>query len=370
MTDDTRTSDARTDDGRTDDAKADESMADDVVTAAEIATHLECPRKYEFEHQRPVSPPETSSNRREEHRRELLRESIIAGLRLDTDSPDERTEAACERFEQLSRPSQSSYLVDEQARYDEEVVAAAIAAYFSGDGHEHGERLITTDATLGYERDGIGYEVTVDAVVEQDGGYLALEYLPNTNGVLNVGWYDDNVRRFEDGKGFYPRQIGSFVRAGIAVCGLMDEHGLSPNYDFAYVSLLENSRPAYETAGEIHVDIEARHFRSAYDTEKADLDALIEDRAAALLGEETDPRDWRFDEITDRSCSYCSYQNACPDYLESELSFADRPRSESDESIAESLNESPDDSATESLNESPAKSSDEPAVREPPVEEN
>lgn len=321
-------------------------MAESVVTAAEIAAHLKCPRQYEFEHERPVSPRQTSSHHLAEHRRETLRKSIITGLRLDTDSPDERVASACECFEQLWRAPLSSYLVDEQARYDEEVVAAAIEAYFFGDGHDHGERLVAADATLGYERDGVRYETTVDAVVERDAGYLAIEYVPNMDGVLNVGWYEDNVRRFKDGEGFYPRQIGSFVRAGIAISGLMDEYGLTPNYDFAYVSLLEDGRPAYEAGDEIHVDVEKRHFRSAYDTEKADLDALIEDRAAALLDGEIDPREWQFDEITDRSCSNCSYQNGCPDYFESELSFTDRHRTASDESP------------------------DEPLVREPPTETN
>ncbi|WP_210424194.1 hypothetical protein [Halorussus ruber] len=301
-------------------------MADDVVTAAQIASHLECPRKYEFEHERPVSPPKESLDRRDEHRRVLLRGSIIAGLRLDDASPDERTAAACDRFEELRRSSPSSYLVDEQARYDGEVVAAAIAAYFDADGHEHGERLVAADETVGYERGGVRYETTIDAVVERDGGYLALDYRPNLHGVLNVGWYDDNVRRFEEGEGFYPRQIGSLVRAAIVIRGLMNEHGLGPNYDFAYVSLLEDSRPAYDAPGEIYVDVEQRHFGGAYDEERADVNALVADRAAALLSGETDPREWQFDEIIDSSCSYCAYQNACPDYLESELSFTDRHR--------------------------------------------
>lgn len=321
-------------------------MADAVVTATEIAAHLECPRQYEFEHERPMSPPQTSSHRLAEHRREALRKSIITGLRLDAESPDERVAAACERFDQLRRSSRSSYLVDEQARYDEEVVAAAIEAYFSGDGREHAERLVAADTTLGYERDGIRYEAAVDAVVERDGGYLAIEYVPDTNGVLNVGWYDDNVRRFEEGEGFYPRQIGSLARVAIVIRSLMDEHGLTSTYDFAYVSLLENSRPAYDAADEVHADVEQRHFRSAYEAEKADVNALVEDRAAALLDGETDPREWQFGEITDRSCSYCPYQNACPDYLESELSFTDRRRTASDESPGE------------------------PLVREPPKEEN
>ncbi len=313
------------------DSPGDES-ADEVVTAAELATHLQCPRQYEFEHERPLSPATTSRDRLADRRRELVRESIIAGLSLDAASPDERVAVACERLDGLRATAESSSLVAEQVRYDREVVETAIEEYFGGDGHDHAERLVAADETLSYERDGVRYETTVDAVVERDSGYLALEYRPTMNGVLNVGWYDDNVRRFEEGEGFYPRQIGSLVRAAVAIRGLTSEYGLTPNYDFAYVALLEDSRPAYEAAGEIHVEVARRHFGSSYEREKADVNALVEARAAALRDGETDPRDWQFDAIAERSCSYCAYRNACPDSLESELSFADRPRDESDES--------------------------------------
>ncbi|WP_135852162.1 PD-(D/E)XK nuclease family protein [Halorussus salinus] len=316
---------------------SDDATADDVVTAAEIATHLECPRKYEFDHERPLSPPKTNRNRREEHRRKLLRDSIIAGLRLDTESPDERAETARERFAELSGSSHSSVLVAEQARYDREAVGAAIDAYFHGDGQEHGERLVAADVTLGYERGGIRYETTVDAVTKTDRGHLAIEYRPTMQGILHVSWNkDDNVQDFIEEKKFYPQQIGSFVRAAIAICGLTAEYDLTRKHDFACISLLENSRPAYETGDEIHVNPESRRFRSAYQDERDDLDKLVADRAAALLGDETDPRDWQFEEITDRSCSYCAYQNACPDVLESELSFTDRHRA-ADESPGQTL---------------------------------
>ena len=332
MTDTTQT-DGNAADGE---ATADgESTADEVVTAAELAAHLRCPRQYEFEHERPLSPSETSGERLADRRRELLGESIVAGLCLDAASPDERVAAACDRLAELRDAARSSSLVAEQVRYDREVVETAIEEYFTGSGQDHAERLVAADETLSYERDGVRYETTVDAVVERDSGYLALDYRPTMNGVLNVSWYDDNVRRFEEGEGFYPRQIGSLVRAAVAIRSLTDEYGLTPNYDFAYVALLEDSRPAYDAAGEIHVDVTQRHFQSAYEQEKADVNALVASRAAALRDGETDPREWQFDAITDRSCSYCAYQHACPDYLESELSFTDRPRNSSDESTDE-----------------------------------
>lgn len=309
-------------------------MTDAVVTAAEIETHLACPQQYRFEHERPVSPRRTDRNQVRDRRRALLRRAIIAGLRVDTESADDRIAAAVEDVTRRWQSTDASYLTEEQAQYDKRAVTQSIESYLSDAGHRHGNQLVTTETTLEYERNGIRYRTTVDAVVERDGRYLAIRYVPDMTGVLQVSWYDDNVERFTDGRGFYPRQIGSFVRAAIALRGLMNEYGLHPTYDFAYRSLLDGSRPAYDAADAVRVDGEQRHFRDAYETEKRELTALIEDRAVAILRGATDPRDreWRFDEITDRSCGFCPYQDACPEYMEADLSFTDRRRTGSGDS--------------------------------------
>ncbi|WP_276300010.1 hypothetical protein [Halorussus lipolyticus] len=321
-------------------------MAENVVTADEITAHLQCPRQYEFEHERPVSPPRTSDEDIADHRRETLRQSIIAGLRKDVESSDDRVYAAFDRFDQLWRSSRLPYLTDEQAQYDEAVVKRAIEQYLSNSGHEHAENLLATDTTLGYERDDIRYETTVDAIFEQENGYLAVRYVPDLNGVVKP-WSDNNVQDFRNGREFYPHQIGTLARTAIAVRGLMDEYGLDPNCKFAYISLLDDSQSVYGS-DEIHFEVEYRNLTVDYLDEKKEVNDLVANRARAILDGETDPKAWQFDEITDNSCSHCPYQNACPEYFESELAFTDRSQfqSESDES------------------------SDQPPARQPPAEEN
>ncbi|MFP8955077.1 hypothetical protein ACLI4Z_19300 [Natrialbaceae archaeon A-arb3/5] len=308
-------------------------MTEPVVTAAELGSHLVCPRQYEFEHDRPVSPRPTSKNHVRERRRELLRQSVIAGLQPDSASADDRIAAALARLEELWTAAKPSYVSDDQSRYDEDAVSAAIERYFSTVGHGHGERLVDADTTLGYDRDGIRYETTVDAVVERDGAYLAIRYVPDTNGLLNVDWYDDNVEQFTEGRAFYPRQIASFVRAGIAIGGLRVAYGLDVPADFAYVSLLEECQPDYAGDG-VQVEIAQRHFADAYETEREDLLDLAHERASAILDGDTDPRTWRFDAITDRCCRYCAYRDACPDYLAAELSVVGDRRPETTGSAA------------------------------------
>ncbi|WP_323171293.1 hypothetical protein [Natrialba sp. PRR66] len=315
-----------------------------TITATELATHLVCPRRYEFRFERPLSAREGSHDRVRARRRELLRRPIIAGLRADGDAAADRVDAALERFDRHWHSSRESYLADEQEQYDEEAVAAAIEAYFSNGGHDHAERLVDADTTLGYERDGIRYEAAVDAVVERDQGYLAIRYVPDLTGILHVSWSDSHVRDFLDGRKYYPRQIGSFVRAGVAIRGLKAEFGIDLPCDFAYVAPLAESRPAYEFASEsgsesasepgVHVDIAHRHFEDAYEEERLDLVELIGDRAAAIRAGETDPRERRFDEITATACEYCAYRDACPDHLAAEVSFGDRPRSRSQSRVS------------------------------------
>ncbi|AGB36754.1 hypothetical protein [Natronococcus occultus] len=301
-----------------------------VVTASQLATHVVCPRQHEFEYDRPITPRATSDDRVRRRRRELLRRSIVAGLQLEDVTPDERVAAALRRLDRLWTSSEASYLADEQAQYDEQAIRTAIERYLSTDGHDHAEDVVDTDVTVGYERDGIRYETTVDAVTKRDGQYLGIKYLPDMNGVLQVTWYDNNVERFHNGEGYYPRQIGSFVEAGVAIQGLINEYGLSPDYDFAYTGLLETTRPAYESTGEIHVETEQRRFKSAFETERDELNELIEDRADAIIDGKTDPKDWRFSRIAERSCKYCAYRDGCPDWMESEMSFTDRRLSEKD----------------------------------------
>lgn len=309
----------------TDGAPGSDSDAEpERVTAAEIESYLVCPRRYEFEHERAIAPRESHRDLVRERRRRLLRDAVVAGLRAETDDERERERAALDRLDERWDASGSGYLVDEQAAYDRSVAEAAIEAYFAETGHDHAANLLAADATLSHELDDVRYEVSVDAVVEADGEYLALRYVPDLSGILNVGWYDDNVESYRDGSEFFPRQIASFARAGLAIRSLRREHGLDARVDFAYVGLIEESRPGYEPGSEVTVRPEIRRFSGQYENEERDLARLLERTATDVLESATDPSGPRFDDILDASCSYCAYRDACPDRVRAEVSFTDR----------------------------------------------
>lgn len=300
----------------------------DRVTAAEIESHIVCPRQYEFEHERPISPRESHRDLVRERRRDLLSDAITTGLRVETGERTERVALALERLDVRWESSSASYLIDTQETYDRSAAEAAVETYFSDVGHQHAENVLDVNVTLSHELDQIRYEVPVDAVIEQDGGYLAVRYVPDLSGVLNVGWSDDNVEKYRDGTKYFPRQIASFATAGLAIRSLRSEHGLDAKVDFAYVSLLENSRPGYRNENEVSVSTEARHFQAQYEKEERELAQLLEQKATDVTNSVTDPFRSHFDDIKERSCSYCSYQDACPDYIEAELSFTDRTGTE------------------------------------------
>lgn len=313
-------------------SKSDPDPELDRVTAAEIESHIVCPRQYEFEHERALSPRQSDRSLIRRRRRELLSDAIVAGLRAETDDPAERVASALERLgDRWGRQSTSSpYLVDAQEAYDQAVAREAIKSYFDEMGHEHAENAVAVDATLSYDLEGIRYEVGVDAVIERDGTALAVRYVPNFDGILNVNWYDDNIKQYRDGSKYFPRQIASFATAGLAIRSLQREYGLDARTDFAYISLVEDSRPAYRADDDVAVATEARHFRGQYEEEEGDLARLLAAKATAIVESRTDPTaaEVGFGDIRERSCSYCAYRDACPDRIRSEVSFAERTGSE------------------------------------------
>lgn len=293
-----------------------------TVTADEIESHVICPRQYEFTHRRHVSPRESHTALVRDRRRRLLRNSIIAGLNANTTTTARQVDAAIECLN--SGWSGSSYIVPAQQEYDKSVVKRAIEAYFEGLGEAHAANLIETDELLQYTRDDVTYEVQVDALVESDGGTLAIRYVPSLDGIMNVGWSDSNVQEYRSGSANYRRQIASFTTASMAIRSLISGYGLEHTVDFAYVGLLENARPTYEDDAGITVHSAIRRFRNQYQDEARDVSNLIESKAQAILDAETDPADSHFENILEKACEYCLYQDACPDYIESELSFTNR----------------------------------------------
>lgn len=303
-------------------------MTEHVVRADEITTHLECPRKHEFEFQRPLDARSPSDSARERWS-ELLRQSVITGLQVEDGSPSERRDAALEYLDENGDSIGGSHLVDEEGDHERSVARRAIETYFASDlGREHCENVRLIDTVLGYERDGIRYEVDVDAVVDAENGYRGLRFVPDVR--LPPDWNDENARQFRSGEEFYPRQIGRLLGAATAIRGLMNEHGLGTHNDFGYVSLVDRVRPNYGESGSVDVNVETRYLGGQYEEEREDVNRLLEARAKAITDGESDPRKWQYEAILERSCQDCPYRDACPDRMAHDAAFVDRRGREED----------------------------------------
>ncbi|WP_226023650.1 hypothetical protein [Halomicrobium salinisoli] len=304
-------------------------MTEHTVTANKIASHLECPRKHEFEFERPLDASSASNSARERWS-ELLRQAIISGLEVNEGSPNERRDAAIEYLDANTDSTGESRIVHEEGEYQRSVAKEAIETYFTSDlGREHCENVRLIDTVLGYERNGIRYEVEVDAVVEAENGYQGLQFVPDVR--LPPDWSEENVRQFRNGEKFYPRQIGRLLGAAIAIKGLMKEYGLETHNDFGYVSLVDRVRPNYDESGGIDVRAEARYLGDMYEEEQEEVNRLLEARTKAIIDGESDPRKWQYDAILEQSCRDCPYLDACPEYMAHDAAFVDRQRLSEDD---------------------------------------
>ena len=299
-------------------------MTDSVITAEEVASYLVCPRQYEFEHTRLISPRSSHRDVVWEARRELLATAIIAGLTADVDSSEERAAVGTAAITDRWSATSSAYLTAAQETFDKTAVESAIAAYFDGIGSTHADNLVEADTVLSNSLNGVTYEVNVDAVVHHDGRHRAIRFVPDLTGV-HPSWKEDGiVQEYRTRQAFYPRQVGHLVRAGTAIRGLMTEHGLDSNPEFEYVSLLSGVKPDYSDGGRPAVTVESRSFSGIHDSERADLRGLLDDTAPKILADGNRIPDSDFESIREQCCEYCPYRDACPEYIESAVSFTTR----------------------------------------------
>lgn len=304
-----------------------------TVTAAEIQTYLSCPRKYEFEHERHLSPPADDLSRIKQQRTQQLQLAIKAGWQNAANGEKGMISAALNRLEENRSDSEDEYLSESQATFDRAAVTAAIESYFETLGSEHGDNLEEIDTTLSHESEGVTYEINVDALLKEGSKYKAVAIQPNLWNIVPT-WAEDTVRDYLAGEAFYPGSVSSLVRAELAIKGLYDEFGIDINPRFVVVAPLENVEPAYKDDQDPTVEPASRDLTRVYEKQKSAVESLRSDIGERINQADTDPRSSGrpvFRDIQDRSCRTCSYENACPDAIATDTAFAHPTESGTDE---------------------------------------
>jgi len=304
-------------------------MSTPVITADELASYVVCPTRYAFEHVRPISPRADHPDVTADRRRALLADGLVAGLTAGVESADARATIAADRITERWPDTVGSYLNADQQRFDGEILTAAVADYFERFGAAHAAGLVETDPVLGSEFDGTRYETAVDAVVETDGCYRALRFLPTLQGTP-PSWKDEGlVREYVSRSAFYPRQIGHLLRAWTAIRGLLSTYGMDADVEFTYVSLFDDVAVSYGAGGDRaastpSASVTLQQFGALFESEREEIRALLRDLGPKLLdGEYAVPEADR-SLIAEECCGFCPYQDGCPESIRSDLTVADR----------------------------------------------
>jgi len=301
-------------------------MSTPVITADELASYVVCPTRYEFEHVRPITPRADHADVTFDRRRALLAEGLLAGLTADGETTEARTSLATERIVGHWPETVDSYLNDEQQRFDRELLEAAIGNYFERFGAEHADGLVEPDPVLGSEFDGIRYETEVDALVETDGRYRAIRFLPTLRGV-HPSWKDEGlIEEYVSRSEFYPRQIGHLLRAWTALRGLLSAHGMDADVEFTYVSLFDDVRISYGAESDPTASVTMRHFGDLFESERGEIRTLLRDLGPKLIDGAYAIPDADRSLIAERCCGFCPFQDGCPESIRSDIAFGNRDR--------------------------------------------
>lgn len=286
----------------------------------EIESYLRCPRRFEYDHRREIHTATDADA--VASRDDRYRTAIAAAL--DRDGAPSRTrllEAALGALEDRSsetalgrRPG------DARRRYDESTARNAIAAYVEADGGRHAESAVAVDETRTYSIDGYRVSCPTDLVRECEGGYEIVRFVTTLDGIVWANPYRDPVAAYREREGFYPREVGSVLRAYATTHAVAASRGVdAAAVRFRYYAIAQETHPNPDT-GEPAVTPRSRDVtESCWEAEDA-AEALLAETAAAIDSADSLEID-RWDDVVDTSCPRCPYRRLCLDYVNHEVRF-------------------------------------------------
>ncbi len=299
-------------------------MSDRPLSQSRLATYAKCPRLYEFQYDWDVAVPD--EQRRYFERGNVLHEAIEHICeRVDAEPGLEDSEIRQLAIDQTNRNwdermDRSEYYSDAEFEEDRLATVARIEAFFDdGPGFGHVRNSIATELYVSLERNDETYHGYIDNVVRDDGTLTLVDY--KTSSVKPPFTRQYVKEHLEDG--YRPRRVKPAMQAALYLEAIKTADIYDPALDLEFVFYeLRKSRGKTVTRrpGEVTVTVEgrARNVTSGYHEQAADVWELIEKCATGIRAEEYEPES--FEEIYDNTCSSCDFRNACPQYLEEEVS--------------------------------------------------
>lgn len=304
----------------------------DSIELDEIETYLCCPRRYQYDHEQEIRTRTTQDA--VDDRTELYRDVITSTLAEHGESggdevPNEALyETATKTLQRrLDAPSESDSQGGDSShqRYDEASVRNAIANYIDDDGTAHAEGAIAIDETYTYETGGYTFACPVDCCWIEDSSYEIARFVTTLDGIVWENPYSDPVAGYRDQEGFYPRQVGSILRAYATIHAVAAAHGIGVhNVSYRYYAIAEETYPSYEDdgrrAGPEVVSASRDVTDACWEAGEACASVLAE-AATGIVNGDWSPTGDRWADILSQSCQYCKYESMCLDALNEEVRF-------------------------------------------------
>ncbi|GEM_PF-4844536 len=294
----------------------------------EVETYLCCPRRYQYAHRQEIGTRTTQDaiDARTERYRDIITSTLAAhsGAAVTTDVLRE-TARTQQRRPNAAAADSRSRAAGSHRRYDRASVRNAIATYVDEYGQAHAEGAIAIDETYRYTTGGYSFACPVDCCWVEDGSYEIARFVTTLDGIVWANPYSDPVADYRDGEGFYPRQVGSILRAYATIHAVATAHELNPhNVSYRYYAIAEETHPSYEADGRAGPEVvsASRDVTETCWEADAACPGLLTEVAAGLTADDG----WsatgdRWAEIVATSCRHCSYQSMCLDYINEEVQF-------------------------------------------------
>ncbi|MCU4753042.1 PD-(D/E)XK nuclease family protein [Halobacteria archaeon AArc-curdl1] len=348
-----------------------------TLTVDGLAAYLECPRKFQFAHERSLrTPPDDTAV----DRLELLRIAICDGLRWAAttddaapDDPEQLIRRMQDRLRTLWEGHSERFHSAVQRRHERRVMEATIEAYVDHCGIDHLEG-ITSLSTQSTARELIGPTLPVATTVQighnvpdeeqsapdhrstarltaeidyatVDGSTIVgVKLLPTPAhlGLLRYRnrWDGDVEQEFRDhfdseSETFDPGLVSSLFEISVVLGGLRtlrDQLNLDSVRTCRYVQvplLDRQDRTVNRFRDQISVDIESidltdryldhHTFGLTHEHRNRTVDDRLQTIAGRAIDAEYEPVPWEL--IRRESCSDCPYSVCCSDYIEGEVRF-------------------------------------------------
>ncbi len=298
------------------------SNSDQTVSPSQLATYVECPRKYEYEHDQNISSPPDGERYKN---RGIAYHEVIAEV-CEVTGVEDTVEIIVDRARELFAEvwaetcSPADYKTRSHFEYDRKLTREGILAYFqTGPGVKHARHSCATELNVETEYKRTVVSGRIDNVVKSDDGLLLIDYKGNLNNIISSRTAG-HLSKHLDGEVYRPKIVESAIQAAVYLEAIretsMFEKGM--NVSFVYYGILHDHEVLSNEDGIVpQVSGKRRDVSSICLDNHGTIWQLIRESYQGIRTWDFAPNPWP--EIYQSACDECPYNEMCPDFLGEEV---------------------------------------------------